>query len=81
LNGEAGGAQFGFTAEQWRATRPSLSSENELVLMVWRFCGGWNPERAAFAAAYYGIEDVDTLLTQLLVVDSAINAHKAANRT
>jgi hypothetical protein len=80
LNGEMGGAQFGFSAEQWRPTRPGISPYNELVLMVWRFCGGWNPERAAIAAAYYGIDDVDTLLGQLLAIDSALIAHKAANR-
>jgi hypothetical protein len=66
------------TREQWMKSRPDLSSENSLALEVWRFCAGWNPERLPIAVAYFGVEDVDLLIAQLITIDSAINAHQTA---
>jgi hypothetical protein len=72
---------LGLTRAQWQALRPKLERENELALEVWRFCGGWNPERLPIAVAYYAIEDVDLLITRLLAIDGAISAHQAAQRS
>jgi hypothetical protein len=47
-------------------------------LKVWRFCAGWHPERIALAAAFYGVEDVDLLMEQLMALSDTINAHKSA---
>jgi hypothetical protein len=58
--------------------RPALSADNELAFNVWRFCAGWNPERIPLAAAYYGVEDVDLLVEQLMALNETIDAHKAA---
>ena len=45
-------------------------------MKIWRFCAGWNPERIPIAAAFYGVEDVDSLFGDLLAMDNAIKAHE-----
>jgi len=64
--------------EQWLATRPALTPENELVSDVWAFCGGWNPAVIPAAAAFYGVDDLDWLLSQLIALRDAVAAHRAA---
>lgn len=44
---------------------------------MWRFCGGWHPERLPLAAEYYGVEDVDLLIGQLIALNEAISAYHA----
>lgn len=68
------------TREQWLAGQPELTRDNELVKSVWRFCGGWNPQALPLAAAYYGIDDMDMLIEQLLLLRDTIGAHQAALR-
>lgn len=68
------------TQEQWQAGRQPLSAENEVVLDVWRFCGGWNPAVLPIAAEFYGVEDVEFLIVQLIVLRDTIDAHRAAQR-
>lgn len=65
---------------QWEASRPLLTRDNELVIEVWNFCGGWKPEFVPFAAAYYGVEDLDMLIAQLLAVRRVTEAHERAIR-
>lgn len=65
---------------QWEAMRPPLTPENEQAIDVWRFCGGWNPDRLPLAVAYYEIDDVDLLITQLMVINDAVETYKAAQR-
>jgi hypothetical protein len=60
--------------------RPDLIPANELAFKVWRFCAGWNPERIPIAATYYGVEDVDLLVEQLMELRATIDAHEAAQR-
>ena len=78
MNGEDAGALLGFNKEQWLAARPALTPENELIPDVWAFCGGWNPAAIPAAAAYYGIHDLDWLLSQLIALRDAVAAHRAA---
>lgn len=68
------------TSAQWRAGRPRLSPANEVVIDVWRFCDGWNPDRIPMAAAYYGVDDLEFLVKQLLALDDTIRAHKDAQQ-
>lgn len=68
------------TREQWLAQRPALAPENELVIKVWNFCGGWNPVAVPLAAAFYDIDDADFLLEQLMVVRDKLAAHQDALR-
>jgi hypothetical protein len=42
------------------------------------FCGGWNPAAVPAAAAYYGIRDLDWLISQLIALRDAVRAHRAA---
>jgi len=69
---------MGMSHEQWLASLPALTPGNELVFAAWRFCGGWNPTLVPAAAAYYGIEDIDCLLSQLLAMRDLIEQHRAA---
>jgi len=78
LNGEAAGALLGVSLEQWSATRPALTPENDLIQDVWTFCGGWNPAAVPAAAAFYGIQDLDWLISQLIALRDAVRAHRAA---
>jgi hypothetical protein len=50
------------------------------AMKVWRFCVGWNPERVPIAAALYGVDDLETLYGDLLVIDNAIKSHEEAQR-
>lgn len=69
---------MGLNAEQWAAKRPALTRDNEVVLEVWRFCGGWQPGILPLAAVYHGAEDLDFLVSQLLTLRDLIEAHHAA---
>jgi hypothetical protein len=60
--------------------RPRVTPQNELALEVWRFCEGWHPERLGLAVAYYEVHDVDMLLVQMLAINDAVSAYKAAQR-
>lgn len=60
--------------------RPELTPENQRAYSVWRFCAGWNPDRLPLAVAYYEIQDVDLLIGQLMAINDAVEAHKAAQR-
>lgn len=68
------------TREQWLAQRPALTHENELVIRVWNFCGGWNPVAVPVAAAFYDIDDADFLLEQLMLMRDKLAAHQDARR-
>ena len=78
MNGEAGGALIGLSKDEWSARRPALTPENDLVQDAWLFCGGWNPPLIGGAAAFYGIEDIDWLTSQLMALRDAVRAHQAA---
>ena len=78
MNGESGGALLGLSPEKWLASRPALTLENDLVAEAWLFCGGWNPALIATAAAFYGIADIDWLISQLIALRDAVAAHRAA---
>lgn len=69
------------SAEQWRAQRPPLSDANALVLQVWEFCGGWNPQALPLALAYYDIDDAGLMLDQLLALKALIDARAEAQRS
>jgi hypothetical protein len=47
----------------------ALSPDNALVLKVWSFCEGWNPDRLPIALAYFEVEDVDLMVSQLLALN------------
>ena len=78
MNGESGGALLGMKREQWLASRPALTLENELVSEAWLFCGGWNPALIPAAAAFYGIADIEWLTGQLVALRDAVRAHQQA---
>lgn len=59
---------------------PELTPENQQVLRVWEFCQGWSPADIPAAAAFYGITDMDFLMTQLLVLRDKIARHQEAQR-
>lgn len=70
---------MGLSRIGWEATRPALERENAIAFQVWKFCGGWNPALVPVAAAYYEVDDVDLLITQLLAIRESIeNYQKAA---
>lgn len=73
MNGEDAGAQFGIA-------RPAITPENELVILAWNFCGGWNPGLIEAAAAYYGIADLDALIDLLLAMRDFIQERAEALR-
>lgn len=66
--------------EQWAAGRPALTAFNRQVLKAWHWCGGWQPERIAAAAAHLDIADVDLLTDLLLLVRDAVEAHQRRQR-
>ena len=39
-------------------------------MKVWSFCDGWQPERLPLAAAFYGIDDLESLTSTLLSLRS-----------
>lgn len=60
--------------------RPGLTPENDVALKVWRFCEGWHPERIPLGAAFYGVDDIELLVEQLMALRDTISAHKAAQQ-
>lgn len=48
--------------------RPELTPEGEIALECWKFCDGWHPDLIGYAAAYYGVDDVDMLTEALLTI-------------
>jgi hypothetical protein len=66
------------TRERWRSSRPRLTRDNELVIAVWNFCAGWNPQALPLALAYYEIQDADFMIAQLLALRRKIDEHAAA---
>lgn len=57
--------------------RPALTPENESVLAVWNFCGGWKPALWPVAFAYLEINDAEYLIDMLLVVRAEIDKRRA----
>ena len=66
--------------EEWLAARPVLSSDDEVALEAWRFCGGWEPERIPLAAAYYGVADLPDLIDKLMVIRDRIEMQTQTER-
>lgn len=58
--------------------RPNITSENDLIISAWNFCGGWNPALIDSAAAFYGIADIDLLIEQLLAMRDCVNERQQA---
>lgn len=54
--------------EQWQAMQPVLTPDNEVVIQVWEFCGGWQPHILPVALAYYGVRDPELMIEQLLAL-------------
>ena len=46
------------------------------MILVWNFCGGWNPALIETAAAYYGIADLDFLIEQVLALRDCSDEHQ-----
>jgi hypothetical protein len=57
-----------------------LLQHNAVALDVWQWCEGWNPDRVPFAAAYFGVHDLDLLMWQLQLVRDRIVAHREVNK-
>lgn len=71
---------IGLSRADWQRMRPALTPQNQQVLQVWDFCEGWNPAQIPAAAAFFGITDLDFLMTQLLVLREKITRHQQAQR-
>lgn len=67
-------------ALDFEADRPLLTRENELVVKVWNFCGGWKPEAVPLALLYYDVADPAFVLSQLMVLRECYAAHERAQR-
>lgn len=52
----------------------------ELALRAWGFCGGWEPERIAYAAEYLDIADVDRLTALLAAIRDRVDTWHDAQR-
>jgi len=50
------------------------------VLRAWGFCGGWKPERIAYAAEYLDIADVDQLTALLAAIRDRVDTWQDAQR-
>lgn len=74
MNGSQGGALLGMTSAQWEQTKPALTRDNELVISVWNFCEGWNPDRVPAAVAFFGVDDMDALMILLLALRKYMEA-------
>lgn len=57
---------------------PPLTRDNETVLEIWRFCGGWNPQSLPMALAFYEVGDVDLCIGQLLLLRDLMDKRSAA---
>lgn len=73
LQGPEGAAMQGADFDK---DRPTLTRENDQVYRAWSFCGGWHPERITYAAAYFGIRDIDFLTAQLMTMHSLVEKNK-----
>jgi hypothetical protein len=67
---------MGMSLAQWRQRRPKLTRENEVVVEVWNFCGGWNPELLSIAFAYYDVRDPSFFIAMLLALRDKISDHR-----
>ncbi len=59
---------MGMNPADWHTQRPALSPENEIVIAVWNFCCGWNPQALPLALAFYDVRDIDYCLQQLMLM-------------
>jgi hypothetical protein len=71
---------MGLTPAQWQADRPALSPDNDLVVQIWNFCDGWNPQALPLALTYFDVQNVEFILDQLILLREKIAAHEAAQR-
>lgn len=71
---------IGLSAEQWEKERPSLSHENAVVVQIWNFCDGWNPQALPLALAYFDVEDTEMVIDLLLALRLKVEQYAAAQR-
>lgn len=71
---------MGLSDEQYRERRPLLTRENETVIAVWNFCGGWNPDALPLALAFYDVKDCDAMITLLLALRVYFDKRAALER-
>jgi len=81
LNGDAGARVLGLSPAEYRAGAPALDPIGDLVLRVWDFCDGWNPERIPAALAMFGgTGDVPLIVHLVMTLRERIRTFDALRR-